>query len=374
MAAQDMDTAVVADMQDIPGTPAEHADTAVAQLVAIAVARRVDSAAAQPAAVVAAASMVEAAADTGKQNCSRLISPAASAAGLFYWPGTALFCSKLGHLPFRLGTLVKLTLVRSTRLALAIACTVLLASTLAAQSEADKAFVQRGMKSYYGLTREGLQGYSCSAIPNWQVILGDQLKGDPAAAESALTTLRAIHFNVSVNSAGKATVTHNDATAPNDAMANAFKQIYGGMQQMIGGFYDTTALFLFNTPFPAADSAFKLEKQGAQYRLSYKEGDAQVATTLDSDFAVSSLNVTGADFTSQIQPTFTKTDKGLLLASYQATYQPKPTGDAAVISVHWDYQLVDGFQLPKTLGLSGTSGSSPFTSEILLSDCQVTKK
>lgn len=268
---------------------------------------------------------------------------------------------------------MKLTLGRSTWLALLLA-SVFLTSTLAAQTDADKAFIQRGIKSYYGLTHEGLDSYSCNATPNWEVILGDQLKNDPAAAQSTLTTLRTIHFNVSVNSAGKATVTHNDPPQQNDAMANAFKQIYGGMAQMIGGFYDTTAMFIFSAPFPSVDNAFQLQKQGSQYHLSYKEGDAQVATVLDSDFEVNSLSVTSPEFTSGIQPKFTKTDKGLLLASYQATYQPKATGDAAVISVHWDYQLVGGFQLPKTLDLSGTSGSAPFTSQILFSDCQVTKK
>lgn len=269
---------------------------------------------------------------------------------------------------------MKLTFGRSTWLVLSFASAVILTSTLAAQTEADKAIVQRGIQSYYRLTNEGLGSYSCTADPNWELMLGDLRKSDPAAADKTVGILRGIHFYVTVDSLGKATVTHNNPTAENDQMASGFKQIYDGMGQMIGGFYDTTAMFLFRTPFPPADTAFKLEPKGSQYDLSYKESDTGVNAVVDSDSRVRSVEITTSEFKSVIQPTFSKTDKGFLVAGYDATYQSKSPTDATTLSAHWDYQLIGGFQLPKTLNLSGSYGTNPFNAEVVFSGCQATKK
>ena len=158
-------------------------------------------------------------------------------------------------------------------------------------------------------------------------------------------------------------------------MMAALAQIYGGMEQMTSGFFDTWTMFVLSPPFPALASEYRLETVGPQYRLSYREGSAaDVVTVMDRDFAISDLRVTTPEFFSTIQPSFTKTPKGFLLSGYDAHYQSKKAEETTNLKVRIDYQEVERVQMLRKLDLSGTYGGTPFAVLLTFSDCQVTKK
>lgn len=254
-------------------------------------------------------------------------------------------------------------------------CGVALTSLCAAQAVANKqAVLSQARQSYYNLRREGLTAYQCSATPNWELLLQEERKQNPAAADAAIQVLNQLHFTVSLGADDSVKITHNDLAGQSQEMMAALQQIYGGMEQMTSGFFDTWKLFMLNSPFPEVSSDYQLESAGSQYRLSYRENNAAVVTTMSSDFAIDNLRVTTTEFDSTIQPHFSNTIKGFVLSSYEASYQSQKPEEATHLKVLMDYQEISGVQMLHNLNLSGTYGGTPFAVELVFADCQVTTK
>lgn len=246
--------------------------------------------------------------------------------------------------------------------------------SLQAQTVDKSQVLQQARDSYYRLSAHGFSGVQCNMSPNWESLLSEQRKTDPASADQAIAMLKKLQFTVSVDSAGSAKVTHTTVAAENEEQAKGLEQIYGGMEQMINGFFATWTPFMLNSPFPEVASEYDLADQGSQWLLTYKEGDANVATTMAKDLVVRELKVTTAEFKSSIQPQFDKGSQGLVLVGYKANYEGKTPAEKTVLDVKIANQEVNGLQIPAKLGLSGSYGGSSFAIEVSLFGCAATKK
>src|SRR5215471_12820680 len=179
--------------------------------------------------------------------------------------------------------------------------------------------------------------------------------------------LSQIHFNVTLASDNSVKLTHNELSGQSDEMMAALKRIYGGMEEMTSGFFDTWNRFLLGSPFPEVTSEYQLQVKGPQYLLTYRDGTSDIVNTMGRDFAINDLKVTTAESDRSFQPKLTKTPKGYLLAGWEASYTTQNPGEATQLKVLIDYQTVDGFQMLNTLNLSGTSGGTPFAVELKFS-------
>lgn len=250
----------------------------------------------------------------------------------------------------------------------------LLSSMAVAQDVNDKqAVLDQARQSYYNLRAHGLATVQCEIKPNWELLLENEKKQDKQAFDLALKTLSQLRFNAALAADDSVKVTHNELTGQNAKMAEALSQIYGGMEQMTSGFFDTWKLFMLNPPFPDIKSQYRLESVGQQFRLTYKEGAADVVTTMDHNYAISNLQVTTPEFNSVILPTFTRTPNGWRLSAYQAAYKSQKPEESTQLKVSVDYQDVDGLSMVQKLNLSGSYGGSPFAIELAFSGCQVTR-
>jgi hypothetical protein len=236
-----------------------------------------------------------------------------------------------------------------------------------------KEVLRRARLAYYSLSDEGLTEFACAVTPDWSGLLAEARKNDPAAADRATATLNQLRFNAALGPDGKIHLTHNTIATDNQAMVNALNQIFSGMEQTTSGFFDTWKLFVMRPPFPDVESDYQLENLGPQYRLSYKEDNADVVTTMDADFSVNQLKVTTREFNSAIWPKFTKTPKGLLFTSYEATYFSSKPGESTQLKVAIGYQEVSGLELVQKLDLQGSYGGNPFSVQLTFSDCTVKK-
>ena len=244
-----------------------------------------------------------------------------------------------------------------------------------AQAIANRqAVLSQARRSYYNLRDEGLKSFQCGIKPNWEVLLEKERAQDPDSAASAIETLSRLQFTVDLSPDGTVKLTHNELTGQSEQMMAALKQIYGGMEQITSGFFDTWKLFMISSPFPEISSEYQLQAKGPQYLLTYRDGTADIVTTMARDFSISSLKVTAAESDSSVQPSFTKTAKGFLFTGYEASYQSQKPEESTHLKVQVEYQPVDGFQLVRKLNLSGSYGGAPFAVELAFSDCQVTKK
>src|ERR1700674_3373180 len=66
-----------------------------------------------------------------------------------------------------------------------------------------KEIITRAHQAYYNLRNEGLAEFTCSVTPDWNALLEDVRKSDPAGADRAVTTLSRLHFTVSLGRDGK---------------------------------------------------------------------------------------------------------------------------------------------------------------------------
>lgn len=266
-------------------------------------------------------------------------------------------------------------LVRWTNIAISAVVLLLVAMPTYGQAVANRqALMRQARGAYYNLRNEGMVSFQCTIVPNWDLLLADEKKQNPDAAAAALAKLNQLHFVVSMAPDGSVKITHNDLPGESDKMKAALAQIYSGMEQMTTGFFDTWKLFVLDPPFPEVGSDYQIEDKGTRYRLTYKEGAADVVTMMDKQFAVQDLSVTTASFDSTIRPSFADSGKGFLLNGYDATYNSGDAAEATQLKVGIGYQDVDGLQMLQKLDLSGTYGGSAFTVQLTYSDCQVTKK
>jgi hypothetical protein len=252
----------------------------------------------------------------------------------------------------------------------AFCCTALLMLAVLPAQAADKDVVIRQARAaYYSLNGEGMQQFQCDMAPNWDALLADLRKTDPAGADRAVQKLKELRFSATVPSQGNAKVTHNEISAENKKMADGLTQIYSGMEQMIVGFFQTWSVFVISPGLPEAGSTYQLEEIPSGYRISYKDGAADVVTQMNKDFSISSTAVSSKEFDSTLQPLFKQTAKGFLLSGYQATYTGTSAAEKTELQVKVDYQQIDGLQLPKTLDLQGTYGGNPFKVEVAFTGC-----
>ena len=272
----------------------------------------------------------------------------------------------------------RMTALRLAFSLLICALTCLPTKSLAQDLANKQALLEKARQSYYNLRTEGLSTFQCDVIPNWELLLKDQRKADPASADKAIATLNQLSFTTVLGSDDSVKVSHKDLADQSKQMMDALAQVISGMEQMTSGFFDTWDVFMLKPPFPEVKSEYHMEAVGSGYRLSYQEkpadGPADVVTSMDHDFAVSNMHVTTAKFDSTIRPTFTRTAKGLRLSGYDADYASQNAAETTHLKVFIDYQDVSGLSVPQKLNLSGSYGGSPFAVELTYTGCQVSRK
>lgn len=262
-------------------------------------------------------------------------------------------------------------IVRRIGLAFVGLCLLCWASSAFAAPPDKKEVVRQARGSYYSLKSHGLVDFQCNIIPNWDALLQDAKKTDPDAANRAIATLKQLQFTVAMGTTGSAKVTHTTVNPENSKMAEGLNQVYGGMEQMVTGFFDTWTPFMIGSPFPEVESDYALADQGDHWTLSYKEGPTtDVATTMGKNFAISELKVNTPQFSSSIRPQFTTGSQGFMLAGYHADYSGQSPAETTKLDIGIAYQSVNGFQLPQKLNLSGSYGGTPFQVEVTFSGCQ----
>ena len=246
------------------------------------------------------------------------------------------------------------------------------------QADKDKAdksrkeVVQRARGNYYSLRGLGLVSYESSITPNWKVTLKDQIKADPSGAEASLKLLNGLHFAMTLDADGNVKVTHKtDVVPPSQQVADGFNQIYGGMEQAVSGLFATWSVFMLTSPFPEVESDYKLEEAAGEYRLSYKEGETDITTLMTKDLAITEITVQTSAFSSSIKPTLIKTQHGFVLSGYEGNYEPKSGPGTTHMNAQFDYQDVNGLQLPHKVNLDAVYDGTPNQMELVFADYQV---
>ncbi len=246
--------------------------------------------------------------------------------------------------------------------------------TAGADDASRKQVIQKCRDSYYSLRALGLDEFQSTVQPNWEQVLKDQGATDPEALKAGLKLLNGLHFTMLLDQKGNVTMTHHtDTEPPNEQVKKGFEDIYSGINQATSGFFATWSLFMLTSPFPEAESDYKLDDLGTQYRLSYKDGASDVVTLIGKDLAVREITVDTAEFNSVIKPQLSKTASGFMLAGYEGDYTPKAGKGAVHLNVKINHAPVNGMQLPVTLIADTSLDGTPSHMELAFADYQIKK-
>jgi len=228
--------------------------------------------------------------------------------------------------------------------------------------------------SYYNIPNQGLTEFQCSVVPDWAAMLKQELKSEVKPDNPALKLLDGVHFWVSVNRNGITKLTHQvDANPTAPSSIENLQQAISGIEETIDGFWKSASAFLLTSALPRADSAFELAERNGIYELSYREGDFDIVTSMDKDYAIVEIKVTSAAVTSSLKPKFTKTNQGFLLAAYAADYKLS-SGGPSHVSVQIKYNEIEGFQLPTSLIVDTSGDEGSHTVLLQLRDYQIKKR
>lgn len=257
-------------------------------------------------------------------------------------------------------------------------CLLLMACCLSAMAQAQtsvadsKKVIEDARHAYYSLRAAGLDEFRATVKPNWELVLKDQIKSDPASAQAGLKLLNGLHFSMLLDRNDKITVTHHaDIEPSNDQQRKGFDDIYSGMDQAINGFFTTWEPFMLNSPFPSSNGNYTLEDLGTQYRLSYKDGSSDVITMMGKNLIITDIKVNSADFASSVRPQFVHTAKGFVLTGYEADYKPKSGPGVVKLTLKIEHEPVSGLQLPVNLVLDSVMDGTPTHMELAFSGHEV---
>ena len=255
-------------------------------------------------------------------------------------------------------------------------CFLLVACCLSAMAQTSvtdpKKVMEDARHTYYSLRTAGLDEFRATVKPNWELVLKDQIKSDPAGAQAGLKLLNGLHFSMLLDRNDKVTVTHHtDVDPTNDQQRKGFQDIYSGMDQAINGFFTTWELFMLNSPLPSADGKYTLEDLGTQYRLSYKDGQSDVVTMMGKNLIITDIKVTSSEFNSSVRPQFVHTAKGFVLTGYDADYKPTSGPGVVKLSLKIEHEPVSGLQLPVKLVLDSVMDDAPTHMELAFSEHEV---
>jgi len=236
----------------------------------------------------------------------------------------------------------------------------------------SREIVRRAWQSYYSLKKQGLLEFRCNALPDWDSMY-KSLKTDTAGRLQLLPMLQKTRFRIVLGPDGASTISHeSDVAPPDEKIAQRLRDTIGGTEQMLTGFYQTWSQFVFNTLLPDEDSEYTVVELGGKYRLSYKEGAADIVTTMDHDFRIEQIEVASPQFNAAFKTQWSNTPKGLLLVAYGAAI--KTASASLSLTVKIEYQEIEGLELPSAIVATVPAGDGEVAIPVAFADYQIKKR
>ena len=230
-------------------------------------------------------------------------------------------------------------------LALVLSCTFASSQTVTL-TDTEKSYVlQQARDLQYNLRTAGFEELNCEVHPDWRGFF-QQLGIDISSPQSLVPLLERVHFNVNVDTDGKVGVTHTGVPSPNAGTAAAMRGALQGMDQMIGGFFKTWAMYTISSPLPAVNSNYEVRPVDENYEVAYKQGSTEIRTILDSEFAILKTTYSSPELSIEMHPAWDTGMYGYRLASYEGVTQIKP-GTPSHEQLQIAYRAEGDLQLPE---------------------------
>jgi hypothetical protein len=244
--------------------------------------------------------------------------------------------------------------------------------------QANNELLSKAAALYYSTTKAGLSGFDCAVHSDWRAIFASVDKGTEMPADDPrFAMLNAIKITLHARLKGGSTVEWTPPAAdPNNPIdpdsGNMLDGMHQSVDQTLNGFLQFWTPFVNGSIVP--DSANGLEitptPEGG-YKVYAEQGGTKLKEIFDKDLVLQLFSVDQNGTKIEFSPTFKSTEKGLLVTKYLAHIAPAGTpGQVQEMHVNVEYQVVDGFQIPSSIGMEVVNSA---TLNFTLNGCTVTR-
>ncbi len=251
-------------------------------------------------------------------------------------------------------------------------CLVLSAASAAS---ANPQLVESARASYVSLERQGLARFTCSVALNWNAILAVAFRAQPETGKQVESALvgRPLSVTVSVHKPVKVAL-GEAASAGNGQQAQLIELVATGVNAMLSGVLTVWSSYVLTSPFPASSTPFELTDQAGQWLLSYTDGANKIELTVGKDYMIRIMRSSFSGSSTVVQPAFAQTIRGLLLSAFQAESRSQPAEPPTPLQARFDYQQIEGFDLPKTITLSSSQGGTQLEMVATFGNCSTARR
>jgi hypothetical protein len=236
-----------------------------------------------------------------------------------------------------------------------------------------KTVIQQTNRTYYNLKARGMIEFACEIQPDWDTTF-TALKTDTTGRELILPIAKQMKFRVSVGPSGAASVSHQFGQAPpTEDVAQRLRQVSEGVDQMIGGFFETWSQLMINPPLPGDEGDYQMEETSDGYRFTADAAKIHAVIVVEPNFIIKETEASTPDFEGTVHPRFVPHESGLVLDSYEGSFK-QTGGTEQHLSVKVQYQDVDAITLPLNVSMSMKLPQGEFSFPMTFAHCQVKKK
>ncbi len=245
------------------------------------------------------------------------------------------------------------------------------AAALAAQADANAAFLAKASSLYYSTTKQGLTGFDCAVHPDWANIFKtvQKAKGTPAEDDTKPIALLnsvklTIHARLNGPGSGLDWTPATTHTPPDQDSTNLLNTMHKGIGQMLQGYLQFWTPFVNGSVIPDPTSGLEVTKTATGHTIHAVDGTTALTEVLDANNVLKQFNVDMGGTKVSFDPTYKPTPNGLLVSSFSAVVQPAGATpeQAQKMQIGVEYQTLKGFLIPQTLTMDVTgAGTFVFT-------------
>jgi len=245
-------------------------------------------------------------------------------------------------------------------------------SASVAWSADKKSVLLNTNQALYNLKAHGLDGFNCNVVVDWDAAF-NSLKVESEMRENLLPNARNMKVKVTVGPSGAASVSHEFGQAPSSQqVADRLRQLAEGLDQILGGFFQTWSQLMINTPLAGSESAYQMEETADGYRLLADDGNTHVVVSINRDFVIYAIEAKTPAVEGVVRPHFITHEGGLIVDSYVGEF--KINDSSQRLSVDVRYQDIGTFVLPRSINVSMVLPQGQLNWPMTLDGCQVKQK
>jgi hypothetical protein len=229
---------------------------------------------------------------------------------------------------------------------LIVAITCLCSTSTLAQDKAARDRLREAHAQYYTPTASGLKSFRCEATIDWKAMLARFSGAEIPEDNPMLKYLQTVHLSVVDQLKGKGSMEWSDTGIPPEGKEENVQQMRGGLQTMIGGFFQSWNAFMNGNMVPFPDKTVDVTTEGVRTHLHGASASVKFDEDYDENMLLTQVVVDAPEMKGVVVPSYVRTDDGLVVSAVASQVNQPPSAPPMEVTFRVEYAKVDSYQIP----------------------------